>query len=352
MRWVKLAAVALVLAVAAIPLLQRPQEATGTPASEFIAKLVGDAQQVEKETGIPTSVTIGMAALESGWGSSRMTGEMTVDGKTYQVNTLFNIKCTSTVSPHQTGCVPVRTAEYRSDGTKYYIVDEFRTYASWLESTRDYARLLTTANRYAPAFQYVDHPDQFVTEVRKGGYATDPKYAELVIGIMRNHNLYQYNLRGQGPGVPDGMTAPGPSPAMTAVDATTMFPELVRGSRGDAVRALQELLNTHGAGIKVDGIYGERTVGAVGAFQRSVKLKDTGKMNEATWQQLLPELTTGAKGTAVYVLQRHLTLKGQTVSVTGNFGPETTKALDAFQKLHRIEQSGHTSYATWARLLG
>ncbi|MBB1508691.1 peptidoglycan-binding protein [Tessaracoccus sp. MC1756] len=351
-RWLKLAAVAVVLAVVAVPMLQRQQEAAGSTASDFIAKLVKDAQQTEREFGIPASVTIGMAALETGWGRSSMTGQVTADGVVYDVNTLFNIKCTSTVSPFQTGCVPIRTAEYRSDGTKYYIVDEFRTYASWLDSTRDFARLLTTLTRYAPAFQYVDYPDQFVTEVRKGGYATDPKYSELVISIMRSHNLYQYNLRGQGPGYPEGMDPNGPTPPVTTVDPYTMFPQLLVGSRGDTVRSLQRLLNTLEAGIGVDGIYGSQTTAAVSAFQRAQKLTVTGKVDDATWQALLPELASGAKGEGVRVLQTHLQLKGGSVAITGSFDAATDKALRAFQQLHRIEGSGHSSYATWARLLG
>ncbi|MCG6567252.1 glucosaminidase domain-containing protein [Tessaracoccus sp. ZS01] len=352
-RWLRLAAVAVVLAVVAVPMLQRQQEAAGSTASDFIAKLVKDAQQTEREFGIPASVTIGMAALESGWGESKMAGQLTVDGVVYNVNTLFNIKCTSTPSPYQTGCVPVRTAEYtRSDGTKYYIVADFRTYASWLDSTRDYARLLSTATRYAAAFQYVDYPDQFVTEVWKGGYATDPKYPEKVIGIMRSHNLYQYNLRGQGPGYPEGMDPDGPTPPVTTVDPYTMFPQLLVGSRGDAVRSLQRLLNTLEAGIGVDGIYGSQTTAAVSAFQRAQKLTVTGKMDDATWQALLPELASGAKGEGVRVLQTQLQLKGGSVAVTGTFDAATDKALRSFQQLHRIEGSGHSSYATWARLLG
>lgn len=347
----KLAAIVLALVVVAAPLLsQAPAEASRQ--TDFIAKLVPDAQAVERESGIPTSVTIGMAALESGWGSSSMASRMVVDGTVYEVNTLFNIKCTTQVSPHQSGCVPVRTAEYRSDGTMYYITAEFRTYANWLGSTKDYARLLTTATRYAPAFQYVDYPDQFVTEVRKSGYATDPRYAELVIGIMRSYNLYQYNVRGQGAGYPDGTVAPGPAPAVTDTNPDVFFPKLLRGSRGDSVRTLQELLNTHGAGIVVDGIYGEQTTGAVDAFQRSLNLTASGAMDDATWQGLLPELRPGAAGVEVRLLQRHLSLKGHAVAATGTFDAATTTAVQAFQQLHRIEGSGHTSYATWARLLG
>lgn len=220
MRWIKVAvATALVLGFAAIA----PSPAKASVQSEFIAKLVGPAQQNERATGIPASVAIGMAALETGWGRSKMASTYTVDAglpteKVYQVNTLFNIKCTSTVSPYQTGCVPVRTAEYKPDGTAYYIVDNFRTYKNWGDSILDYGRLLTTASRYAKAFDYKKYPDQFVTEVRKGGYATDPKYADLVISIMKSYNLYQYNLNGAGAGfrpawAPEATSARPPSPS-------------------------------------------------------------------------------------------------------------------------------------------
>ena len=180
---------------------------------DFISSLVKAAQKNEKKTGIPASVAIGMAALETGWGLSKMTGDYTVtevdetgaETKTvYQVNTLFNIKCGKTPSPYQTGCVPVRTAEYRKDGSKYYIVDEFRTYASWDDSVLDYGRLLTSLSRYASAFDYTDYPDQFVIQVHRGGYATDPTYATTVIGIMKKYDLYQYNVSGAGPGTPKG----------------------------------------------------------------------------------------------------------------------------------------------------
>ena len=165
---------------------------------DFIASLVKAAQKNEKKTGIPASVAIGMAALETGWGTSKMAGDYTVKSKdddgnevetVYHVNTLFNIKCGKTPSPHQTGCVPVRTAEYRKDGSKYYIVDEFRTYAGWGDSVLDYGRLLTSLSRYASAFDYTDYPDQFVIQVHRGGYATDPNYADKLARIINGNTL-------------------------------------------------------------------------------------------------------------------------------------------------------------------
>lgn len=167
--------------------------------SDFIAKLVAAAQDNERRTGIPSSVAIGMAAVESGWGRSSMAGDMTINGTVYHVNTLFNIKCTSTVSPYQSGCVPVPSYEYTSSGTKYLVTSNFRTYTGWGNSILDYGRLISTASRYSSAFNYKRYPDQCVTEIRRGGYATDSNSANLVTSIMKNYNLFQYNRNGAGP---------------------------------------------------------------------------------------------------------------------------------------------------------
>ena len=353
MRWIKVAvATALVLGFAAIA----PSPAKASVQSEFIAKLVGPAQQNERATGIPASVAIGMAALETGWGRSKMASAYTVDAglpteKVYQVNTLFNIKCTSTVSPYQTGCVPVRTAEYKPDGTAYYIVDNFRTYKNWGDSILDYGRLLTTASRYAKAFDYKLYPDQFVTEVRKGGYATDPKYADLVISIMKSYNLYQYNLNGAGAGFPPGVGTGG-DVGSTAFTVGSDLPAYVSGSKGDGVRILQLLLNANGAKLDADGIFGDQSKAAVSAFQSKNGISATGAMNDKTWNKLLPNLKQGSSGGSVRALQSALQDAGHSVSVNGTFDATTAKAVRSFQTKHRIKVTGEVSRLTWARLIG
>ena len=354
MRWIKIAlAASLVLGITAVA----PTQARATVQSDFIAKLVKPAQENERKTGIPTSVAIGMAALETGWGRSKMAGAYTVDAglpteKVYQVNTLFNIKCTTTVSPYQTGCVPVKTAEYKPDGTQYFIVDEFRTYKSWAESILDYGRLLTSASRYAAAFEYKAYPDQFVTEVRKGGYATDPKYAALVIDIMKGYDLYQYNLNGAGPGYPPGMGAGGSTGGAEFV-AGTDYPAYLSGSKGQGVKTLQALLNAaNSAGLTADGSYGALTMTAVTNFQKKSGLSATGVMNDKTWGKLVPTLKRGDKGGAVSALQTELKAAGQSVTVNGSFDAATQKAVSAFQTRHRIKVTGEVGGLTWARLIG
>lgn len=353
MRWIKVAvAASLMLGLAVV----WPSDVQATPQSDFIAKLIKPAQANERATGIPASVAIGMAALETGWGRSSMTGNVTVDKglpteKVYSVNTLFNIKCTSYVSPYQTGCVPIKTAEYRPDGSVYYIVDEFRTYKDWGDSLLDYGRLLTTNSRYAKAFDYKAYPDQFVTEVRKGGYATDPKYADLVISIMKSNNLYQYNVSGAGPGFPPGMGTGGDVGGSGFVVGSDL-PGYLRGSKGEGVSTLQRLLNVAGASLEADGIFGAMTVDAVTAFQGSNGLTASGQMDDRTWQKLLPVLVPGAKGGAVSALQAELKGAGLAVTVNGSFDAATQKAVREFQTTNRIEVTGEVNRVTWARLIG
>lgn len=363
MRWIKLWALVLVAAVVVAMAGTMPADAS-KKTDDFIASLVKAAQKNEKKTGIPASVAIGMAALETGWGTSKMAGDYTVKSKdddgnevetVYHVNTLFNIKCGKTPSPHQTGCVPVRTAEYRKDGSKYYIVDEFRTYAGWGDSVLDYGRLLTSLSRYASAFDYTDYPDQFVIQVHRGGYATDPTYATTVIGIMKKYDLYQYNVSGAGPGTPKGAPPalkPSPKPTTKPVAKKSTYPALKKGSKGASVVTLQALLNSRNkAGLVRDGVFGPRTEKAVKAFQKKSKLKATGKLNNATWAKLLPVLKPGQKGASVKAAQVELRAAGAKLTLTSKMDTKTVKAVKAYQKKKKISATGNVGPLTWAALL-
>ena len=47
--------------------------------------------------------------------------------------------------------------------------------------------------RYAPALKFKDDPDTFAREIHKAGYATAPNYAEKLIALMRQYNLYRFD---------------------------------------------------------------------------------------------------------------------------------------------------------------
>lgn len=60
-----------------------------------------------------------------------------------------------------------------------------------------------------------------------------------------------------------------------------------RNQRGQMVRQVQQALNATGRHrVIVDGIYGSQSVNAVKRFQRSVGIRSTGQVNEATWRAL------------------------------------------------------------------
>lgn len=161
----------------------RPAQAADTAA--YIRFAVPQAQRETAQYGVPTSVAIAQSILESGWGGSTLAT---------QVNNYFGIKCkANSPSVYQTGCFAISSLEYNPDGTSYPVVSEFRTYANPGDSFLDHGQFLSTRSWYAPAFAYKDNPDQFIREVAKGGYATDPGYPDQVIGIMQRYNLYQYD---------------------------------------------------------------------------------------------------------------------------------------------------------------
>ncbi|HAX77132.1 MAG TPA: peptidoglycan-binding protein [Cyanobacteria bacterium UBA11372] len=71
------------------------------------------------------------------------------------------------------------------------------------------------------------------------------------------------------------------------------LPTLKLGSKGEAVKYLQEILIYYGYKLKVDGIFGAKTEVAVKQFQKSRKLKVDGIVGPATWSALLADYNPG-----------------------------------------------------------
>jgi flagellum-specific peptidoglycan hydrolase FlgJ len=148
----------------------------------FIARIAPAAQQTQRSSGIPASVIIAQAILESGWGQTSLTRNN---------NNYFGIKCWGGAGLGS-GCVDYATKEHRQ-GKAIASLETFRSYPNAAASFADYARFLRGNSRYRNAFRYTGQPDQFVREVARAGYATDPAYAAKVIRLMKTYNLYRYD---------------------------------------------------------------------------------------------------------------------------------------------------------------
>ena len=135
------------------------------------------------------------------------------------------------------------------------------------------------------------------------------------------------------------------------------YPTLRVGSRGNFVRILQYLLNYYGANLSIDGVFGVGTQRAVQDFQRRNKLTADGIVGRNTWAKLLnlnPSseiLRRGDETSAVMFLQRLLlSFLYPITSLDGDFGPETERAVRAFQSENNLSVDGIVGRNTWQAL--
>jgi flagellar protein FlgJ len=134
------------------------------------------AQDCQRKTGIPASITLAQAALESGWGA-RALG-----------NNLFGIKADrSWTGP----TVDFRTTEHLG-GKDVKLTDRFRAYASYAESMVDHGQFLLKNPRYAACFKEITGAG-WARALQAAGYATDPDYAKKLQDIIRTRNLAFYD---------------------------------------------------------------------------------------------------------------------------------------------------------------
>lgn len=150
----------------------------------FIEAVGNAAKEGQERFGVPASVASAQAILESGWGKSDLAQE---------ANNYFGIKCADgETGSNASSCVNYDTWEV-IDGNDTTVNDAFRAYSSPSDSFLDHGQFLTENPRYAEAFNHSDDPDQFIREVAKAGYATDPEYADKIISLMDKYDLYRFN---------------------------------------------------------------------------------------------------------------------------------------------------------------
>jgi uncharacterized protein YraI len=160
-----------------------PATLPGEPAA-FIAAAAPLARSWARRYALPTSVAVAQAILESGWGRSALARV---------ANNLFGSKCFGGApGPIATGCRPYPTSECGRSGC-HPDAARFRAYRRPADSFQDYARLLASVGRYRVALRYRHAPERFAVELQRAGYATDPRYAAKLIGLMRRYGLYRFD---------------------------------------------------------------------------------------------------------------------------------------------------------------
>lgn len=145
---------------------------------EYIARYRQIAVDEMHLHGIPASIKLAQAILESGNGNSRLARE---------ANNHFGIKCATDWKGPRI---------YHDDDEKD---DCFRSYATPEASFRDHSLFLLRP-RYEKLFT-LDPRDYrgWAHGLKEAGYATNPRYAELLIGLIERYELYRYDAVGAFP---------------------------------------------------------------------------------------------------------------------------------------------------------
>jgi len=124
--------------------------------------------------GIPASIKLAQAILESGNGNSYLAKE---------ANNHFGIKCGGVWSGRST-----RRAD---DGPN----DCFRVYNNAEDSYRDHSQFLLR-KRYEKLFALKrDDYKGWAKGLKEAGYATNPRYPELLIDLIERYQLYKYDRK-------------------------------------------------------------------------------------------------------------------------------------------------------------
>jgi flagellar protein FlgJ len=167
-------------AIAQIPLA--PAKKAFGSADEFIDTMLPMAKEAADRIGVDPRYLVAQAALETGWGKSVMRAQ---DGSSS--HNLFGIKAGSSWKGDSARAI---TSEFRN-GEMVKETAEFRSYDSYKDSFHDLVTLLQTNNRYQDVVKSADNPEQFVRELQKAGYATDPAYASKISQIAKQMTSYQ-----------------------------------------------------------------------------------------------------------------------------------------------------------------
>lgn len=152
--------------------ISKPSTNTSLSGQTYINQYKDIAVREMNQYGIPASIKLAQALLESGNGNSYLARE---------ANNHFGIKC---------GGVWSGKSITRSDDNPN---DCFRVYNNPEESFKDHSQFLLR-KRYEQLFT-LDKNDYkgWARGLKQAGYATNPRYPELLIDLIERYELYRYD---------------------------------------------------------------------------------------------------------------------------------------------------------------
>lgn len=142
------------------------------------------AVQEMTRTGIPASIKLGQALLESRFGSSPLAR---------QANNHFGIKAEPKWDNQPRHCLHSYEWSPRRD-RMVPVLSCFRHYKDVEDCYRGHSEFLIHRAHYAPLFQLQSHDiEGWAQGLQKAGYATDPTYAEKLLQVIEKYQLKRFD---------------------------------------------------------------------------------------------------------------------------------------------------------------
>lgn len=165
---------------------------SATPLSDFIGAVVSQARKAADAIGVAPHLLAAQAALETAWGKRKI-----VDAAG---NDSFNLFAVKAGKGWQGPVANVATTEFEN-GSAVKKVQQFRVYGSYGEALDDYARLMKDNSRYEQVLNKGNDAKGFAGALQKGGYATDPDYAQKLERVVNSQTLQRAAMKAYQQGI-------------------------------------------------------------------------------------------------------------------------------------------------------
>jgi flagellum-specific peptidoglycan hydrolase FlgJ len=146
---------------------------------DFLDQIVPAARASHRSSGIPASFTLAQAALESAWGASKLA---------QKGFNLFGVKADRS---WKGDTISIITREV-INGASVMVPAVWRAYPDWAGCLADRVEFFKRNPRYKACFNETTGPG-WCRAVAAAGYATDPDYAEKLLGMIRGRNLTRFD---------------------------------------------------------------------------------------------------------------------------------------------------------------
>jgi LysM repeat protein len=259
------------------------QNTTLQDITDYIQTYKAAAIEEMQRAKIPASITLAQGLHESGNGKSVLARE---------AKNHFGIKC------------------HKEWNGKTYTYDDdakgecFRVYDDAFTSYRDHSDFLTSRTRYADLFTYpINDYKSWAYGLKAAGYATNPKYAEIIIRTIEENKLYEYDVVI----APDKSINNNVAQAVVTPAVKETAPE--RQSPTTINQVLVARLNADATVAQVASLY-------------SLEASDIAKFNDVATTDVFP------KGTAIFLEHKRKT--GEVPSYTVKKGESMKSISDQF----------------------